>query len=101
MEGKGQSLMRELYTPQELSAMSRFVQAFDGIMPKGQFKPTSGTAERLLRMGDSIMGDTPGIGWAMKALQRLTGPSLRKATTIPQAPVNTPLLPLMEASRGQ
>lgn len=100
VEGKGQSMMRELYSPQELSAMSRFVQAFDGIMPKGQFKQTSGTAERLLRAGDSILGDTPGLGWALKALQRLTGPSARSAMTVPQAPVTSPLLPLMEAQAG-
>lgn len=59
--GKGESLFREVYTPDELEGINRFVKALDQIVAKGGFAKSSGTTERLWRFigGNGVLGRLP------------------------------------------
>ncbi|WP_299085190.1 hypothetical protein [uncultured Paraglaciecola sp.] len=53
MKGQGSSLMKELYSVEEMATIKRFTIALESTMKNGDFAKSSGTAERMLRFYNS------------------------------------------------
>lgn len=69
--GRGESVFKELFTPQEIDAMGRLSNVIDDILPKGDFARSSGSAERVMRNAGAWAERLPfPIGDIMK---RMTG----------------------------
>lgn len=93
MNGKGQSMMNELFTNAELAKMRRFVNSVDKLVPKGDFARTSGTAERLARFYGNTFQNTPLLGMAQRVMDYL---GANQALSMPKP--MAPRLPIMEAT---
>lgn len=60
------TLLKELYSPEEVARLQRFTQATDAIVRKGDFAKSSGTAERALRYLNDVASPVPGFSTLMR-----------------------------------
>lgn len=58
------TLVKELYSPEEVSKLKRFGLAMETLMPKGPLAKSSGTTERALAYFNELLSNVPG-GQAM------------------------------------
>jgi len=84
------TLMKELYTPQEQAALSRFTMLIEPLVKKGDLGRSSGTAERILGAITTGFGRVPIIGQIMSAMQ---APKQYWQATGALSPVRSPLGP--------
>ena len=84
-----QSMMAELYTPSELSALSRATQTLESIVPKGAFAKSSGTSERAFRAIEQMLAGIPLGGLIMKAVR---APGQAASAAMAYSPVRAPNL---------
>ena len=93
----GESVVKELYTPDEIGKLKRFVKAMDEITLKGDRAKSSGTAERLARMlSSSGWGDTPGISWMKDVLRSVQADRVIRGSIAPAKPISA--LPAVPAT---
>lgn len=92
LSGKGRTVMNELFSPDELNEISRFAQAMDWLLLKGDRGRSSGTTERIMRQAFARLSGVPGLGQIMEGLNYA---GARSATTsLPQrAPQSIPGVP--------
>lgn len=86
-ERDGAFLIRELYDKGEWQAMKQLAGSLEPLIPKGAFARTSGTAERLMRYGGTVMQ----LPWAKDAIAAMTRPVEYFKAAQAFAPVKKPL----------
>jgi len=84
------TMMRTLYEPEELNALSRAAQTLDAIVPKGAFAKSSGTSERMFRYVEQLLSGVPFGSSLVKAIR---APGQAAAAANAYTPVRVPGLP--------
>lgn len=80
------TLVKELYTPEEQSALGNLSNAIDYVLPSGDFARSSGTAERALRYVTSTAAKFPIIGKLVSGLASIREGQNAMAPIAPPAP---------------